>query len=149
MGVLKIVFIVGLAGQTISGGAQTTQAASSPIKLQLSGVTPQEANDLITKLEDAQIFLKAGKFQSFELLTGSIASYDKTKVSPREAFLQVPFRSVWNVERVRSDNKLAQPYRLAYAPNGLGKLYWDIEVVLDVNGDIDRVSMTYRPPAPF
>ncbi len=149
MGILQIAFIVGLAGQSASGGAQTTPAVSVPIERQLSGVTPREATDLIAKLEDAQRLLKAGKFQSFELLAGSIASYDKTKVSPREAFLQVPFRSVWNVERVRSDNKLAQPYRLAYAPDGLGKPYWDIEVVLDINNDIDRVSMTYRPPAPF
>ncbi|MBD8641925.1 MULTISPECIES: hypothetical protein [Sphingomonas] len=149
MGILQIAFIVGLAGQSVSGGAQTTPSVPVPIERQLSGVTPREATDLIAKLEDAQRLLRAGKFQSFELLAGSIASYDKTKVSPREAFLQVPFKSVWNVERVRSDNKLAQPYRLAYAPDGLGKLYWDIEVVLDINNNIDRVSMTYRPPAPF
>ncbi len=149
MGILQIAFIVGLAGQSTSAGAQTTPAASVPIKRQLSGVTAREATDLIAKLEDAQRLLKAGKFQSFELLAGSIASYDTTKVSPREAFLQVPFRSVWNVERIHSDNKLAQPYRLAYAPSGLGKSYWDIEVVLDIDNDIDRVSMTYRPPAPF
>jgi len=149
MGILQIAFIVGLGGQSVSGGAQTTPGVPVPIERQLSGVTPREATDLIAKLEDAQRLLRAGKFQSFELLAGSIASYDKTKVSPREAFLQVPFKSVWNVERVRSDNKLAQPYRLAYAPDGLGKLYWDIEVVLDINNNIDRVSMTYRPPAPF
>ena len=93
--------------------------------------------------------MKAGKFESFELLAGSIASYEKSKVPPREAFLQVSFTSVWNVERVRSDNKLWQPYRLAYAPEGLGKRYWDIEVVLGISGNIERVSMTYKPPAPF
>lgn len=142
-------FIIGLAAQSAIGGARAQQAVSVPATRQLNGLSSQEANDLIAKLEDAQRILKAGKFQSFELLAGSIASYQKTEVSPRDAFLQVPFKSVWNVERVRSDNKLWQPYRLAYAPDGLGKLYWDIEVVLGINGDIERVSMTYKPPAPF
>lgn len=72
-----------------------------------------------------------------------------TEVSPREAFLQVPFKKVWNIERGRTDNSLWQPYRLSYAPNGLGQLYWDIEVVLGFYGDIERVLMIYKPPAPF
>ncbi len=40
-------------------------------------------------------------------------------------------------------------YSLAYSPNGLGQLYWEIEVALGFNGDIERVLMTYKPPAPF
>ena len=144
-----IAFIIGLAGQSAIGGAQTKQAVSVSSTRQLNGLSSQEATDLIAKLEDAQRHLKAGKFEYFELLAGSISSYEKTKVSPRDAFLQVPFKSVWNIEKVRSDNKLWQPYRLTYAPDGLGKLYWDIEVVLDINGNIQRVLMTYKPPAPF
>jgi hypothetical protein len=115
----------------------------------LNGLSPHEATDLIAKLEDAQQRLEAGEFESFELLAGSIASYGKTKVSPRDAFLHVPFKSVWNIERVRSDNQLWQSYRLAYSPEGLGKRYWDIEVVLGINGDIERVSMIYKPPVRF
>jgi len=149
MRIWDIVFIIGLVGQPSIGGAQAKQAVSVPTTRQLSGLSPQDASDLIAKLEDAQRRLKAGKFQPFELLAGSIASYDKTKVSPRDAFLQASFSSVWKVERVRSDNELWQPYRLSYAPDGLGKLYWDIEVMLGIDGNIDRVSMTYKPPAPF
>lgn len=59
------------------------------------------------------------------------------------------FQKVWNIEPVRTDNPLWQPYRLAYAPNGLGQLYWDIEVVLGINGNIERLLMIYKPPAPF
>lgn len=149
MRIWHIAFIIGLAGQSAVGEARATQAVSAPTTLQLNGLSPQEATDLIAKLENAQRRLKAGKFESFELLAGSIASYEKSKVPPGEAFLQVSFTSVWNVERVRSDNKLWQPYRLAYAPEGLGKRYWDIEVVLGISGNIERVSMTYKPPAPF
>lgn len=100
-------------------------------------------------MEEAQRNLKAGKFESFELLAGSIASYDEAKFLPRDVFLKVPFKSVWTVERVRSDNELWQPYRLAYAPDGLGKRYWEIEVVLGIDGNIQRVAMTNKPPAPF
>jgi len=149
MRIWHIVFIIGLAGQSAVGDARATQVVSVPTTRQLNGLSPQEAIDLIAKLENAQRRLKAGKFESFELLAGSIASYEKSKVPPREAFLQVSFTSVWNVERVRSDNKLWQPYRLAYVPEGLGKRYWDIEVVLGINGNIERVSMTYKSPAPF
>jgi hypothetical protein len=143
-----IAFTIGLAAQCAIVEAQAKQAMSVPTTRQVKGLSSQDAIDLIAKLENAQRQLKAGEFQSFELLAGSIASYDKTKVSPREAFLQVPFRSVWEVERVPTDNELWQPYMLAYAPDGLGKLYWEIEVVLGIEGQIERVSMTYKSPAP-
>jgi hypothetical protein len=70
-------------------------------------------------------------------------------VSPRDAFLSIPFRKVWNIERLPSDNRLWQPYRLSYAPNGLGQLFWEIEIALGFNGDLERVLMNYKPPAPF
>jgi hypothetical protein len=148
MRIWQIAFTIGLAGQSAISETQAWRVVPVPTTRQLNGLSSQDATDLIAKLEIAQRQLRAGKFQSFELLSGSIASYDKTKVSPREAFLQVPFRSVWEVERVRTDNELWQPYRLAYAPDGLGKLYWDIEVVLGLEGQIERVSMTYKSPAP-
>lgn len=149
MRIWHIALIIGLAGQSAIGGAQARQAAPAPSTRQLTGLSPQDAVSLIAKLEEAQRNLEAGKFESFELLAGSIASYDEAKVSPRDVFLKVPFKSVWSVERVRSDNELWQPYRLAYAPDGLGKRYWEIEVVLGIDGDIQRVSMTNKPPAPF
>ena len=69
---------------------------------------------LLGKLEDGQRRLKAGEPQQFELLAGSIASYDKS--SPRDVFLQVPFQKVWNIERVPNE------YRITYSPEGLGQL---------------------------
>ena len=119
----------------------------SPTTRQLQGLTDEEATELLAKLEDAQRRLKAGEFQSFKLLAGSIASYDMTKSSPRHVFLRVPFREVWNIKRVPSEYMLT--YSLGYAPNGLGQLYWEIEVALGFNGNIEQVLMTYKPPAPF
>lgn len=145
----SIFFLMGLSVQSASGGAQITGTAPVRATRQLSGLTAQEATALIAKLEDAQSRVRAGQFQPFELFAGSIASYDETQVTPREAFLKVPFREVWNIERVRTDNPLWQPYRLAYAPNGLGQLYWDIEVVLGHSGNIERVLIIYKNPAPF
>ena len=142
-------FVACLSVQCAIGWAETTTILPVPTTRQLRGLGAEEATALIAKLKNAQRQLKAGEFQSFELLAGSIASYDKAKVSPRDAFLQVPFEKVWNIERVRTDNRLWQPYRLAYAPSGLGRLYWDIEVVLGINGNFERVLMIYKPPAPF
>ena len=138
-----------LAAVTTNSWARGENSASPPVARQLSGIGPEEAATLLAKLQDAQRRLKTGEFQSFELSAGSIASYDETKISARDAFLRVPFEKVWNIERVRSENPLAQPFRLAYAPRGLGHLYWDIEVVLGINGGIQRVLMIYKPPAPF
>nr|WP_294846680.1 hypothetical protein [uncultured Sphingomonas sp.] len=145
-------FLFLLAGQTVystAALANPNEPHPVPAKAQLTGLNVEEATALITKLKDGQRRLGAGDFVPFELLAGSIASYDITKSSPRDVFLRVPFDEVWDIKRVPTDNPLWQPYRLAYSPNGLGQLYWDIEVVLGVNGDIERVMMDYKPPAPF
>lgn len=131
------------------GRAQETSTIPVPAARQLRGLTAGEAAALVAKLEDAQRRLKAGELAPFELLAGSVASYEMTRLAPRDAFLQVPFEAVWQIERIPTDNPLWQPYKLAYAPDGLGRLYWEIEVVLGVNGAIQRVLMLYKPPAPF
>lgn len=131
------------------GWTETRSPYPVPQHRQLRGLSADEATALLAKLTDAQLAMKAGQFQTFELLAGSIASYPMTKVSARDAFLQVQFGKVWQIERGARDNPLWQPYKLAYAPNGLGQLYWDIEVALGFHGDIERVLMIYKPPAPF
>jgi hypothetical protein len=141
--------LASLSVQSAMGWAGTRSSLPAPESRQLRGLGVDEANSLLAKLVEAQHALKAGKFQTFELLAGSAASYPMAKVSPRDAFLQVRFDKVWEIARGSRDNPLWQPYKLAYAPNGLGQLYWDIEVVLGVNGNIERVLMVYKPPAPF
>ena len=149
MRIRHVLFVMGLSIPSAIAWTEAVSTRQVPTTRQLRGLDAGQANALIAKLEEAQRRLRAGEFQSFELLAGSIASYDKTKLSPRDAFLQVPFKNVWDIERVRTDHRLWQPHRLAYAPDGLGQLYWDIEVVLGFNGDIERVLMIYKPPAPF
>jgi hypothetical protein len=129
--------------------AEPTPPVPVPAERQLRGLTADEAATLIAKLEDAQRQLRAGKFQAFELIVGSIASYPATEVSLRDSFLQVQFGKALVIERVHTSNRLWQPYKLAYWPRGLGQLYWDIEVVLGIYGNIERVRMVYKPPAPF
>jgi len=135
--------------QSCAGWAQGRDRLGVPQTRQMQGLSASEATTLLATLADAQRGLRTGKFQSFELLTGSIASYPMTKVSARDAFLQVQFEEVWKIERGSRENPSWNPYRLSYAPDGLGRLYWDIEVVLGTAGNIERVLMTYKPPAPF
>lgn len=141
--------LAGLAVQPNAGWTKAPSSVSVSPSRQLQGLDVNEANTLLAKLEDAQRALKTGKFQRFELLAGSIASYPATEISPRAAFLQVQFAKVWQVTRGSSDNPLWQSFRLAYAPNGLGKLYWEIDVMLGSDGSIERVLMIYKPPAPL
>ena len=145
----KFLLFVGLFIQCGTSHAQTGLARAVSVKQHLIDLSAAEASLLLMKVKEAQSSLKGGQFQPFELLAGSVASYEATNISPREAFLSVPFDEVWKIQRVRTDNGLWQPYKLAYAPKGLGQLYWDIEVVLGINGNIERVQMVYKPPAPF
>ena len=141
--------IVCLLVQPAIGWAQTSDTRPVPTTRQLSGLNAEEASALVAQLENAQRQLRAGEFQGFELVAGSIASYDAARITPRDAFLQVRFNEVWAITRGRTDNRLWRPYRLSYSPNGLGRLYWDIEVALGINGNLQRVLMIYQAPAPF
>lgn len=149
MNPLRFLLLVGLSFQCGAAVAKPANTIPVPVNRQLGGLTATDASALLAKVKEAQRRLKAGEFLPFELLAGSIASYEATKFSPRDAFLGVPFDEAWEILRVRTDNPLCQPYKIAYAPRGLGKLYWDIEVVLNIKGDIQRVLMIYKPPAPF
>jgi hypothetical protein len=144
----QLLLFVGLSMQCETARAQDAITHHVPAERQLNGLSATEASTLLAKLKEAQSSLKKGKFQYFELLTGSVVSYEATKISPRDAFLAVPFDEVWAITRGRTDNRLWQPFKLAYAPKGLGQLYWDIEVVLGSNGNIERVLMVYKFPAP-
>lgn len=123
-----------------------TNVAAQP---QLRGVTAEEAAALIAKLADAQSGLRKKEQLVFELLSGAPASYPMTRTAPRDAFLGLPLARIFSVERKTSTNKLWQPYRIIILPDGAGKLLWDVEVVLGINGQIERIAMLYRPPAPF
>lgn len=116
---------------------------------QLRGLTAEEAAALIAKVADAQSKLKNKEQLVFELLSGAPAFYPMTRTTPREAFLGLPLAKTFSVERQTSANKLWQPYRIIVLPDGPGKLLWDVEVVLGINGQIERIEMLYRPPAPF
>ncbi len=119
-----------------------------PAERQLSGVLRDEADAIIAQLKDAQQSLQEGKFESFALRSDSLASYEQSTISPREAFLQVPFHEVWKVDRLTSTGA-GSTYRLAYAPEGLGQRYWNIEVRLGANEMLEEVTLTYIAPAPF
>ncbi len=129
--------------------AAPRSAAPVPAKVQLLGLNADEAMSLVAILQDAQRQPRAEKFQYFALFSGATASYGATRMSPRDAFLRLPFDRVWRIERIRHDNRALQTHRLAYAPNGLGQLYWDIEVMSGLEGRIERVVMTYKAPPPF
>jgi lipoprotein-anchoring transpeptidase ErfK/SrfK len=128
--------------------AQPTPA-SVPAQPQTRGLTAEEAAALIAKIADAQARLKNGEKAYFELLSGAPASYPMTRTAPRDAFLRLPLTKTFSVERKATDNKLWQPYRIIVLPDGPGKLLWDVEVVLGINGQIERIAMLYRSPAPF
>jgi hypothetical protein len=132
--------------------APGARAQPAPTKVdaqpQLRGMTAEEAA-LIAKVANAQAKLKNEKQVVFELLSGAPAFYSMTRTTPREAFLRLPHAKTFSVERKATDNRLWQPYRIIVLPDGPGKLLWDVEVVLGINGQIERIEMLYRPLAPF
>ena len=132
--------------------APGARAQPAPTKVdaqpQLRGMTAEEAA-MIAKVANAQAKLKNEKQVVFELLSGAPAFYSMTRTTPREAFLRLPHAKTFSVERKATDNRLWQPYRIIVLPDGPGKLLWDVEVVLGINGQIERIEMLYSPLAPF
>ena len=147
--ILRLVLLAAIAPLLAPGAfAQTapTKVATQP---QLRGLTANEAAKLTEKVADAQFKLKNDEQVVFDLLCGAPASYPMTRVAPRDAFLDLPLTKIFSIERKISDNKLWQPYRIIILPDGPGRLLWDVEVVLGINGEIERIEMLYRPPASF
>ncbi len=131
-----------------TASAQPAPHRAAP-QIQARGLTDAEAKALLAKVADAQAKVKKNDPVVFELLSGAPALYPMARVAPRDAFLRLPLAKTFSVERKATDNKLWQPYRIIVLPDGPGKLLWDVEVVLGVNGQIERIEMLYRPPAPF
>lgn len=61
-----------------------------------------EATALIEQLKDAQSKLRAGEKLTFELFSGAPALDPMTKVSPRDAFLKMPFETAFIIKRVQT-----------------------------------------------
>jgi len=132
-----------------AAAAQQAPSAPPPRALQLRGIGAAEADALIRTLRELQSRLRRGDQLTFELLSGALASYPMTRVPPREAFLALSFDDLLSIERVATSNRLWQPHRFVFTPNPPGQLVWDVEVVIGINGNVERVEMTYRPPPPF
>ncbi len=114
----------------------------------LRGLNADEAAAIIKKVQDLQARLRSGEQLHFDLLSGAPASYQETSVSPREVFLRMPFEKTEWVELISNDNKLWQRHRLSIQETP-GGLLWDIEVVIGINGQVERVEMFNHPPHPF
>ena len=133
-----------------SAHAQTPGPPAAIHDVQLWNISPEATGDLIRKVKQAQEALRRGDDLYFQLLSGAPASYPMTETSPREAFLNADFSRPFEVRRVEEpDNPLWKRHKVTLIPNGLGNLMWDVEVVMGVNDNIERVEMFYRPPPPF
>lgn len=113
-------------------------------------LTCSDAAVLVSRLKEVQTRLKNGENSYFDLLSGAPASDPMTRVSPREAFLNVSFDKAFIVERVGPPDNLSQRYRFAYRPDKAKPMIWDIEVLfLFKNERLGRVQMRYGSPPPF
>lgn len=135
---------------SLADGAFAQQATEEiPTRRYTYGVSPVEAERIIGILQELQRGLRAGEPLAFELLSGSIASFPMTGVSPRQAFLEIRFETASNFQRVEIDGPIIsqQSYSLVVAPNGPHGWIWDIDVVVD--REVEQVRMVYRaaPPA--
>lgn len=133
-----------------SGSAVAQSAGDAPAdtELQLRGIADDEADAIVKELQKMQDQLRKGEKVYFQLISGSIASYPETAISPRQVFLDMPFETTAWFRRTSTSNPLWKPYKLDI-PTAPGSLVWDIEVVIGFYGNIERVEMFFRPPHPF
>lgn len=134
---------------TVPGPTILDNCGAAP-SAQLRNLTCSEAAALIEKLKQAQTKVENGEQVHFELLSGALASDEMAKVAPRDAFVNMPFDKAFIVERVKTDNRLWQPYKFVYRPAGTGRMIWDVEVALGFGDErLLRVQMLYAEPPPL
>jgi hypothetical protein len=134
---------------TAPAGAQRTLQAF-PKEPQLQRLSRDEANAVINKLEQAQekVRLRAPLPVNFELLSGSWANHPMAELPPRDAFLQLKMDTIFSIER-RSSDSLWPLFRMSFMPEGPGKRYWEVDVLIAPTGQIERVAMVFKNPAPY
>jgi hypothetical protein len=123
-------------------------SAQTVTAVQLRGdLTQTDAAKIIAVVRAAQEKLRKGENVYFELLSGAPASYEQTKIAPRDVFLALSFETPFSIENKSTGNRLWQPYRFEIM--GERSLVWQVDVVLGINGNLERVEMLARPPHPF
>jgi len=115
----------------------------------LAGLDRGAANALIGKLKAAQDALRGDGKLYFGLLSGAPAAYPQARLPPRDVFLKADFDRPFEISKPASDNPLWVPYKITLLPEGPGRIVCDAEVVLGINGQIERVTLYYHPPHPF
>lgn len=141
-----------LPATTLSAPAWAADGAggSAVASTRLEGLTPEAAQALIGKLQGAQEDLRQGKVSTFALLSGAPASFKQASMSPRDAFLGLSFARPFAIRMLAPDStSRLRSYRLELLPDGPGQIVCDVEVTLGFGGEITRVQLYYRPPAPF
>lgn len=113
-----------------------------------NGLSDAQISELTDKLQDAQVRLRRGDKPVFLLTSGSIAFYEKTQVSPRDAFLDLAFSNPSFVRRQPSDNPTNTLYHLEYWLPGEERMVWDVDISLSSQGEITKVSLFYRRQHP-
>lgn len=108
-----------------------------------------ERNLVLEKIYQAQKNIKSGKFEGFKISLSSIVSYKESKVSPRSAFLGISPKGIIKVDRVFNKNSPGKHYRIKYSENIRNNTSWDIDVIMNTNSQIEKVDISFMPPAPF
>lgn len=115
----------------------------------IQGMTIEQANLLIRKMQDLQAKLRAGEKPYFELMSGANASLPSASISPREAFLQMQFDKAWMIDKRRTTNRLWQPVNFVFRSPDQPRLIWEVEVALGSDDQVQRVQLIHKQPAPF
>ncbi len=102
---------------------------------------------MLGTVKAAQRRLADGEAAYFQLMSGAPAAYEQTRIAPRDAFLALSFDTPFSIEDRNTGNPLWRPYRIEIV--GQASLVWQVEVVLGVNDNLERVEIVARPPHPF
>jgi hypothetical protein len=146
----RLIRAAAIAAVVMAGApAFAAPPAAKAGETRLGGLDREAADALIGKLKAAQDALRGDGQLFFGLLSGAPAAYPQARLSPREAFLKADFERPFEIRKPASDNPLWVVHQITLLPEGPGRIVCDAEVVLGIHGQIERVTLYYRPPHPF
>lgn len=124
-------------------------AAEDVAFMQLTNVEEGEALEALSRLAQFQQSVREGRVSRVELLAGGAASSTATLQSARDLLDMLPLDKALFAEKLPQGEFGRERYRFSVFPDGLGQIFWQVDLVMASDTEIARVTVLRKIPAPY